>query len=217
MAENLKAKADRAPVGWGFWLLWVLASTTGLGLAWSVGTVVSLSVSGEGAMATLALAGVGWAVGGALLGAAQWYILRGRMSRAGWWVLASTPSFGVGMVVGPYVAEVLNGVLSWAVWGGLWGVMLGAAQWLVLRRRVFRAGYWALASTVGAGTCGAVLGFLHQAGVEGANLFLGGALFGAITGGALVWLLRQPLVQGSGAAGSDRGGHDGRELGAVQS
>ena len=218
MAENLEHPiADQVLIEWGFGLLWVLASTAGLGMGWLAGTLVSLEVSAEGAIAALTVAVAGWAVGGALLGAAQWYVLRGRTSRAGWWVLASSPSFGLGMVGGTYVAGLLSGLLSWAVWGGLWGAMLGAAQWYVLRGRTSRAGWWVLASTVGAGTCGTVLGALYQAGVEGANLFLGGALFGAITGAALVWLLRQPLAPRSEAAVSSKGGDHGRERRAGQS
>jgi len=220
MAENSEhPRADQVPIEWGFWLLWVLASTAGLGMGWSAGTIVSLTVSVEGDIAALAVASAGWAAGGALMGATQWLVLRKQMSRAGWWVLASSPSFGLGMVGGTRVAVVLSGVLSgvliWAVWWGLWGAMLGAAQWLVLRRRVSRAGYWVLASTVGAGTCGAVLGALYQAGIEGASFFLGSALFGAITGAALVRLLQRPLVPRSEPAASSTGVDPGREPGAL--
>jgi hypothetical protein len=37
---------------------------------------------------------------GAALGLGQWLALRGRVARAGWWVLASTVAVGAGMAVG---------------------------------------------------------------------------------------------------------------------
>ena len=59
MTDNLEhsdaALAERAPVGWGFRLWWVLASTVGL----AVGFAVAFAV----------LEAVGVAVGGALYGA----------------------------------------------------------------------------------------------------------------------------------------------------
>ncbi len=106
------------------------------------------------------------------------------------------------------------------------GVAVGAAsvgvlQWRVLRHRVFRAGLWALVSTVGfAG--GWVLGhavghFAHLpaawvagalvSGTMAAGAAVGGAVAGVITILILVWVSGQP-VPGSVAREIDR--HDPR-------
>ncbi len=194
---------ERAQVGWGFWLWWVLASTVGL----AVGKFVPLWVIfvGHGALAyalggrasalgeavavygLLALIG---AFGGASVGIAQWLVLRRQVARAGWWVLASIVGFAVGSVVRPLIMPDLSraeptfvvGIAQVALGGVRDGASMGIAQWLVLRRRVARGGWWVLASTVG--LAGGVL-FSVAAGV----------IYAPITGGVLVWLLRQPAAQ----------------------
>ena len=168
---------------------------------------------------------------------AQWLVLRQRLSRAGWWVLASTvggitawPIF-VAVYwhsVGAYGAdEELNVLLALfgvglslpaalllATLCGLPGSALpGALQWLVLRKRVARAGWWLLANAGGlvAGftLAGAMFGgirkcvWLHDRGLaassvcwapEMAVLGCGSALYGWITGPVLARLLREPLA-----------------------
>ena len=120
MTDNIQ----RTQVGWGFWLGWVLASTVGLA--------------------------VGLAAGAALLT-----------------IIAFSTLVG-GSGIDP---------LTSAMEGALLGASVGIAQWLVLRRKVSRAGWWVLASTVGAVLLVTVVGY------------------GAITGGVMVWLLRQPVTE----------------------
>jgi hypothetical protein len=101
------------------------------------------------------------------------------------WVLASTVA--VFVLVGVFVDVV--GVVGVAVGMVLFGVSVGIAQWLVLRRQVSSAGLWVLASTVGGGVVGVVAVFV---GVFGVVAVVGALVAGgAITSGALVWLLRQ--------------------------
>lgn len=116
--------AERAQVGWRFWLGWVLASTVGVVVGLTVGTFVQDSAVTRGNV-------LGGAVIGASIGTAQWLVLRRQVSRSGCWVLASTVT--VAVVGVPTYAPAL-------VWASL----------------IALAGY------------------------------------GAITGGVLVWLLRQP-------------------------
>ena len=183
---------ERKQVGWGFWLRWVsafwlwwvLASTVGLAVGGAVGGAVGFAVYEEpaGVAVVVGVAVVG-AVFGASVGIAQWLVLRRQVSRAGWWVLASTVGLAVGGVVVEAVlvggALLVGETLVFAVFGA----SVGIAQWLVLRRwQVSRAGWWVLASTVGFAVTGVV--------VEAVFVSLAG--YGAITGGVLVWLLRQP-------------------------
>ena len=63
--------------------------------------------------------------------------------------------------------------------------------------QVSRAGWWVLASTVGWGLCMAVM--LEWSQSVWLYVLLGmvvsEAVLGAVTGGALVWLLRQPVPE----------------------
>jgi hypothetical protein len=98
----------------------------------------------------------------------------------GEWVAAST----IGMTVGGVLLEVMGIDLGenmvGLVIGAVLGASIGIAQWVVLQRHVSRAGWWILASTLSLAVGMAVGGI-------GA-----GALYGPITGGVMVWLLRQP-------------------------
>ena len=89
------------------------------------------------------------------------------------------------------VNRILGGVgvvsvdVGWVGGVSIFGTVVGVLQWLVLRRQVPRAGWWVLASTVG-WVVGLPLGDIN--GPPGL-----GAVYGAFTGTALVWLLRQPV------------------------
>jgi hypothetical protein len=172
---------------WGFWLLWVLASTVGLcsgsifGFFWSC--VVEAILPNWGGVAYLPAAGAG-------VGICQWLVLRRRGSWVGWWVWAGILGLAVAAFVGTAVALALGYSGIWetyAVVVGVGGAMAGLMQWFVLRRQVSRAGWWVLASTVGWAMTAAVLLPVRLAG--------GGVGLGAVTGLALIWLLRQPVPE----------------------
>ncbi len=113
-----------------------------------------------------------------------------------WWVLASTVGYAVGNAAGMKVVQAVVGAAEYRAKGfvvaiPLLVVMTGAAvgvmQWLVLRRAVSGAGGWVLAS-IG----GWVMG---QAAHWAIGMPAVGAVSGAITGIALVRLLRQPIAE----------------------
>ena len=108
---------------------------------------------------------------GAVLGVAQWFVLRVYIHRAGWWVLASVIGMAIGnpaihavyqtslALGGPYpnaigligpgygieaLAELGIRLLAFAVAG----TILGFAQCLVLRMSVGRAAWWPLGSAL---------------------------------------------------------------------
>jgi hypothetical protein len=203
---------ERAQVGWGFWLWWVLANTVGFAVGFSVGFTVGMAV-GEALSEGVGFSVPGAvvvAVAGASVGIVQWLVLRQQVSRAGWWVLASIVSFVVGETVGEVVGETVVFALgfTWyeavafaeAVIFAVVGASVGIAQWLVLRQQVSRAGWWVLASIVGfvvSIAMGRAVGFtLYEAVAfaEAVVFAVVGAGYGAITGGVMVWLLRQPAA-----------------------
>ena len=162
-----------------FWLLWVLAGTVG----WAVGG--GETAFGEYPSVPNVIVGgyVRLAAGGILVGALQWLLLRRQIARAGRWVLAN---IGAVLIVGAIVFGVgaVNADVGWVVGAGLSGTLVGVLQWLVLRGQVARAGWWVVASTLGWIAGMPVGGFLGWAAL--------GAMYGAITGVGIVWLLRQP-------------------------
>ncbi len=182
IAARLAIAPQRRP-GWRVWFLWLMAAALGWGLGvywgWFDGTEPKTLQS----IPSVILAGyLGVAVGGILIGVLQWLVLRRHLARAGRWVLAS---LGAAAVVGIVVfgVGVVNADVGWLAGVSVFGTVVGVLQWLVLRRRVPRAGWWVLASTVG-WVVGMPLGDI--VGPPGL-----GAAYGAITGTALVWLLRQ--------------------------
>jgi hypothetical protein len=99
---------------------WVLAS---LGATAVVGVVIF----GVGVVS----ADLGWLAGvsvfGTVVGVLQWAVLRRQVPRAGWWVLASTAGWVVGMPLGD-----VNGPPGL---GAAYGVITGTVLVWLLRRR----------------------------------------------------------------------------------
>ena len=184
---TLNMNDERAKIGWGDWGWWLLACIVGFML----GFVVANATFGFGAPAGIVI--------GVSLGIAQWLVLRRYIARAGWWVLASIVGLAVGFGVCAAVlfaddfADDVGFAMAGAVAGTVIGASLGIAQWLVLRRHVARAGWWVLASAVGVATFETV--DFAMSFDPGGAFIVGVAVYGAITGGVLVWLLRQPALE----------------------
>ena len=205
MAEQVGDRSTQ-PVGgaqapdWGLWLWWVVAGMVGWAAGWGVGWAVVESLSMD-----IAVAGyVGVVAGLTVAGVLQWLMLRRQVAHAVWWIVASIVGGavvgGVIVAVGAdtgFTAEVVRDVdVGWVVEAALFGAVLGVLQWLVLRRQVALSGLWVLASTVGwivgDPVCSSLVGF----GTLSWVVF--GAVYGAITGFALMWLLRQRAAGAEG-------------------
>ena len=82
------------------------------------------------------------------MGAAQAFLLRGRIRRPVWWILATALGLAAGSVV---PGSVMHGtdsrhaaLIGWASFGAV----LGVAQYAVLRPTFRRSGWWIPASVV---------------------------------------------------------------------
>ena len=193
---------ERPYVGWSFSLLWALATTIGSMAGFGIGKVLQNAI-------WRALPG-DWVVcmvfTGASIGFLQWLVLRRAIAEAGWWVLASTMGLPMGLAVGGAVGSALDPPAMEAI---LVAPSIGAMQWLFLRRRVSRAGWWILASMLGWGGGAALAEALSRAVGASRILFLSGALglvVGATTGVALVLLLRGPVAVTAEERGGVRAG-----------
>jgi hypothetical protein len=161
---DIRPENERTSIEWGTWFQWVLATTVG----WVAGWVLA----GE----------VGIGIG---VGITQWLVLRQLVRQAGWWIWASTVGWFMGwaLVVTGIILPAGSGEgLTSVIAGAVLGAAMGIAQWLVLRRLVYQAGWWVFASTI-AWTV-ALTGLLGRTVV--------GTVAGALTGFMLDWLLRYP-------------------------
>jgi hypothetical protein len=215
--------AGRVPIDWKGWFGWVAAAIVGaifvvVIVYFCFPFVETFTASGGLARHMAELLSLG--IAGTVFATMQWMWLRRRVRKAGWWIAAT--------VFGWYVVIGLEDLLFWLrldklgdafeTAAGLSAFCLIAAtanlpQWFLLRREFFRAGYWLAARPLGwlaglglvilADKLG-VMGIPINASGDvfgrsvpdlvawsfGAALF--GLGFGAITGAAVVWILRKP-------------------------
>ena len=194
------SRQQRLSVGRVLWLQWVLAGILGRVVS---GAIVGYAYPAMAArLGDIAAAIAGVCLLGMAVGVAQWFVLRQRIARTGWWVLASTIGTAVGayesvrfelldLHVGPGIE--LDPLLAGAVFGGLLAVL----QWLALLWRVKRGYWWILASAVAHSvsrfTANVVSMALGQLGPMLVQEVVVGGGSAALTGLLLVWLLRHPI------------------------
>lgn len=147
---------------WTLWVKWILATTLG----WLV------------AFALWPELGYGQFAYGAVIGTAQWVVLRSLIEKHGWWIPASTVGWAGGAAAVTLLLPKTNPIVAQAIIGG----GMGLAQWLVVRWQVHRAWWWIVLSALGWTV--AMMGILGG--------LLEGAVAGAVTGFALELLLRHP-------------------------
>ena len=194
------------------WVVWVVVTCLGWILA-SAGTLARAIVFGGASAPVLALV---------LL---QWAALRQWIPGAWWWI----PATLAGRIMGPPVASAFFAVMDLAVSRrgprtlvevivgfAIIGAVIGAMQWLVLRRTLPRAGWWVAASTLAwasaeitaAGAADLVDGLANLTGPAAwyaAFWTTNGLVHGVVTGTALLWISRHAgRVAASTAAASLR-------------
>ncbi|MDE5099991.1 MAG: hypothetical protein O4861_17300 [Trichodesmium sp. St16_bin4-tuft] len=198
LREELRRKYSQQ-VGWRFWFQWVLANMVGGVVGFFVGLLVVQWANNIMVSFRLAVFGT---VFGAVVGSLQWWVLRKRLSQARWWILATALAsailFSTSDVLSNAVRDVVsNTVIQGVVISSLIGLVIGSAQWLVLRKQLSQSHWWILASVLG--ITATLFASFYYSRLEQASswnfifwLSIFGIIYGVITGFALVWLLRQP-------------------------
>lgn len=186
-------------------LYWVLMCTVG----WTVGWLLAWSNFSLECAASLTrnmssdlVHSIRMLVFGSLLGTAQWLVLRKRLSKTGWWVLAVAIAETAGEITGSRVAFIVDRFRGAAemdemsraalfAWFSTEALFVGIGQWSVLRRKVDRAGWWIPLASFG--WCMSYgLGEIVDDLTEGiARWTVVGCLYGIITGIVLAGLLRR--------------------------
>lgn len=211
---------------WKLWFQWILANmvaeTVGLGGTLFIGILLlsnaekTVGVVPAAALAVLA----GTFIEGTVVGTMQWLVLRRPLKSMRWrswalatalgafvaWTLGMIPStfFFTGADTGTTSTAPMSDLMVYtlaAAMGLALGAILGVPQWLVLRRYVLKAGWWALANAL-AWMLGMVIVFIGTSfipaeafALQVALLLLlfivaAGTTVGAVHGLALIWLLR---------------------------
>lgn len=198
-------------IGWKFWLLWVLICIGGAIGCFIVGLLALNNQSGLGAFVGLSIVGIVWAT-------PQYLLLKHYTPKInGVWVLVSAAGVIASSVIAVYILKALDKNLGWAVIGAVAAIF----PYLVLRQHFLRASIWILANGVSVaisiavgevafevvskamesqspplGSGGGLSAFAEAASVLIYSSLVTGfvalAIYGAITGGTLVWLSRHP-------------------------
>lgn len=191
-----------ADIGWGFWFRWVFFSLLGF--------LLSLFFVEIGTRPYLGL--LPGAIGGAVVGLAQWFALRRYFSGAKWWPIASTvvwallgaSNLGAIGWIAPRSELLLVRAIAGIIDGAQIGLVLGLAQWLVLRSLpkahwwiLLNSFAWAIGLSFGWTVAGILYAIAHLFLCEVLGLALAWAVVAGIMGVALVRLWRGALRSGS--------------------
>ena len=186
-------KTESKQAGWNLWFLWIGASAGGMLLgfvgAFHIGAVI-YPIFGNAATDV--------AIGicmGAGIGAAQWFVLKRYITGATWWWIPAGVVAAFGILVAAIGGfGIPRGTLAATGVAVAGGAATGVLQWLILRKRVARAGWWIPACAASWGSGLLVVNATPFGGGDGGAIlaFVAGAAFlGVITGGVMVWLLKR--------------------------
>ncbi|MEQ9356079.1 hypothetical protein [Coleofasciculus chthonoplastes] len=145
-------------------------------------------------------------IGGTIIGFAQWLVLRRHLSAAWWWIIVSflgwgvmgLSSFGVIGWFAPRTMRLFPRLVYGVVDGATLGLILGMAQWWVLRQYVSKAWgwifanslYWSISLAVGWIVGGLLRRFTQMFLSEVLGLGVTWMLVAGLTGISLIRLLR---------------------------
>jgi len=131
---------------------------------------------------------------GLVLGLFQYLLLKRKLAKMGWWIVATAAGWGLGWLalawLFGWIDDAFGYTSGWYLlaFGSVLGFFLGLAQWFVLRKQVRQAGWWILANMLGLGLTAMFFGSITSL----FDTILTTALPCLITDLLLWWYARQP-------------------------
>jgi hypothetical protein len=201
----LNWNVDRAHLHWRFWLIWMSANIGGVFLfILSVPIFYAILVPFvPGLQDGVLVPDQQWLVSainqlsiaalGAVIGLAQWLILRRYLPRLGWWVLATAIGYTVPFMWGFFLPIQEPAWLAGASMFLMFGATLGILQWLLLRHRLIDSAWW-IALSVGSWLLAyAMTGVAYLSGlyIEPFDMLAAFLVPIASAGAGMIWLLRR--------------------------
>ena len=182
----------------GLWLGWTLATAGGMLLGF-LPTILLVD------LLDLTLARIAVPVlAGTVIGFAQWFVLRRYLTASSQWDWTDGISWAAGYILGLLLIQTLpSSVFAVFIGYFLFGAIVALVQWPVLRREIPQVVTWivanALAWAVAYWASQAVLSLFTDPVIEPAVgttvlAVTSGLIAGAITGIALIWIVRKPEV-----------------------
>jgi hypothetical protein len=182
----------------GLWLGWTFATAGGMLLGF-LPTILLVNVLDLG-LAQIAVP----VLAGTVIGFTQWLVLRRYVTASTRWDWTDGISWAAGYVLGLLLIQLLPSTLFAAFIGYfLFGVIVALLQWPVLRREIPQVLTWlaasALAWALGYWASQAVLSLFTDPLIPPVVsttviAVTSGLVAGAITGLALIWIVRKPEV-----------------------
>jgi len=182
----------------GLWLGWTLATAGGMLLGF-LPTILLVDVLNLG-LAQIAVP----VLAGTVIGFAQWLVLRRYVTASTQWDWTDGISWAAGYILGLLLIQLLPSSMFAAFIGYfLFGAIVAMVQWPVLRREIPQVFTWMVASAVawavGYWVSQAVLSLFTDPLIDpvvGTTVIAvtSGLVAGAITGLALIWIVRKPEV-----------------------
>lgn len=195
---------SRPPITWTAWLRWLLFTFAGLVVGLVVFVLVGSSLGETGDEAPPILFGtILGVIFGSGFGVAHWLVLRRYLDGIASWIPATIAAFALAAAV---VFSLLNGadpdspLLLKLSHGGLLGLALGAAQWLVVRDKMNRQALLWIVVSIAGWTLGELAGVALAGAVEEPIPLMAVFLVGpSLTGAGYLWLLKHNLPPGTTA------------------
>ena len=185
----------RSEAAWRFWAGWGLAF-----VGFPLGGLAATAL--VGGVTTPVEGVIGGAATGAVIGLAQWLVLRRRLALTPWWIAATAVGMGVGLALGIVLLGTDTAGITLLLRGLVTGASIGIAQFALLRGSTPRAFVWPFVVA-----CSWAIGWLvtRAGGVDLApqwSVFgaAGALTFQLLTGLALAWLLPQATPAGGRSA-----------------
>jgi hypothetical protein len=184
---------------------WLLASALGIPAGLAIGQAVGLAIGFETGIYkawALGILIIGPGLAGMIVGITQWLVLRGKISPAHQWIVATSIGWVIGHAVTVFMVNTIYGIVNLALWrtanlalvwaisgavsgavsGAIGGILVGLIQWRVLQGHGLTCKQWILASSWGWAAGHAVIGIVDFSGDGVMDLALRWAIYGVFYG-----------------------------------